>query len=200
MNSIQRMDELQSLAAAQGGSLTTSDLMTILSEERQSSLQSLLRPLLQAGKLLRAKRGIYIWEGSDAHSVATRICPDATLSFGTVLAHHLLIGTVPQRHFQFTGSCLDQSIQCPDWKASLHRLAPHLQFGWTADARGLRTADPEKAVLDCLYYHQKGLRFSFDIETDVDRTGLSRERFLDYVRRYPNPRFQTRCRRWLDAV
>jgi predicted transcriptional regulator of viral defense system len=200
MNGIQRMDEIGALALAQGGCLTTSDLMTILSEERQSSLQSLLRPLLRAGRLQRAKRGLYIWTGADARSVAARICPDATLSFGTVLASHLLIGTVPARHFQFTGSCRDESIQCPDWKASLHRLAPHLQFGWTADAQGLRTADPEKAVLDCLYYHQKGIPFSFDLESDIDRTALSRERFLDYVLRYPNPRFQTRCRRWLDAI
>jgi len=194
------MENLGSLAQAQGGCLTTSDLMTALAEERQSSLQSLLRPLLLAGRLQRAKRGIYIWIGSDAHSVAARICPEATLSFGTVLAAHLLIGTVPARHFQFTGSCTDQSIQCPEWTASLHRLGSHLQFGWTADAQGLRTADPEKAVLDCLYYHQKGIAFSFDLETDIDRTGLSRERFLDYVERYPNPRFQARCRRWIDAV
>ena len=194
------MDEIEALARAQGGCLTTGDLMTVLSEERQSSLQSLLRPLLRAGRLQRAKRGIYIWVGSDVRAVAARICPDATLSFGTVLAAHLLIGTVPERHFQFTGSCVDQSIQCPDWKASLHRLAPHLQFGWTVDAQGLRTADPEKAVLDCLYYHQKGIAFSFDLETDIDRGGLSRGRFLDHVERYPNPRFQSRCRRWLDAV
>jgi predicted transcriptional regulator of viral defense system len=200
MNEIQRMDEIQSLAQAQGGCLTTSDLMTILSEERQSSLQSLLRPLLRAGKLQRAKRGIYIWVGSDAPSVIARICPDATLSFGTILAAHLLIGTVPTRHFQFTGSCVDQTVETPDWKASLHRLSPHLQFGWTSDAQGLRTADPEKAVLDCLYYHQRGIAFSFDLETDIDRTGLSRERFLDYAERYPNPRFQSRCLRWLDAA
>lgn len=194
------MDAIESLALAQGGCLTTHDLMTILSEERQSSLQSLLRPILRAGRLQRAKRGIYIWKGSDARSVVARICPDATLSFGTVLASHLLIGTVPARHFQFTGSCTDQSIQCPEWKASLHRLATHLRFGWTADAQGLRTANPEKAVLDCLYYHQKGIAFSFDLETGIDRAGLSRDRFLDYVERYPNPRFQSRCRRWLDAV
>ena len=114
--------------------------------------------------------------------------------------NHLLIGTVPERHFQFTGACRDQTIQCPEWKNSFHRLAPHLQFGWTRDSQGFRSADPEKAVLDCLYYHQKGMRFSFDIETDIDRSGLSREKFLDYVLRYANPRFQSRCRRWLDAV
>jgi predicted transcriptional regulator of viral defense system len=200
MNEIQRMDEIGALALAQGGCLTVADLVTALAEERQSSLQSLLRPLLQAGKLQRVKRGLYIWDGADARSVVARICPDATLSFGTVLAAHLLIGIVPQRHFQFTGSCRDQSILCPDWKASLHRLAPHLQFGWTADAQGLRTADPEKAVLDCLFYHQKGFPFSFDLETDIDRAGLSRDRFVEYVRHYPNPRFRSRCMRWLDAV
>lgn len=200
MNTIQLLDEMHALAMAQGGCLTTGDLMTILSEERQSSLQSILRPFLRAGRLLRVKRGLYIWEGADPRAVAARICPDATLSFGSVLASHLLIGSVPERHFQFTGSCVDQSIQCPAWKASLHRLAPHLQFGWTADASGQRTADPEKAVLDCLYYHQKGIAFSFDLETDIDRSGLSPERFLHHVERYPNPRFRSRCRRWLDAV
>jgi predicted transcriptional regulator of viral defense system len=194
------MDAVRSLALAQGGCLTTADLMNALAEERQTSLQSLLRPLQEAGKLVRAKRGVYIWERTDPRAVAARIRPDATLSFGSVLSAHLLVGTVPKHHFQFTATCRDQSIQCPDWKVSFHHLAPHLRFGWAIDSQGFRTADQEKAALDCLYYHQKGMRFSFDIETDIDRAGLSREKFLDYVLRYPNPRFQSRCRRWLDAV
>ena len=200
MNSILRQQKFSDLAQTQGGCLTSSDLLTALAKDHHSSLQASLAPYLKSGKLTRVKRGLYLWADAKAHDVMAHINPTATLSFGNVLAEHLLIGTIPSHHFRFTGDGKDQTIQTSSWKTSLHKLSPHLQFGWTADALGRRTAQPEKAVLDCLYYQQKGMSFSFDLETDIDRQGIDRERFLEFADRYPNPRFRSRCRRWLDAI
>jgi len=200
MNDFMAMEEATPLAASLGGVLTTDDLCAFFGVVQQSSLQSRLRPFLQAGILSRVQRGLYVWREADPRALARRLSPDATLSFGNVLADALLIGTVPSRQFRFTASARDLALDAPQWTVGLHRLAEHLQFGWHLDADGYRVADAEKAVLDCLYYHQKGLSLSFDVETDIDRGGLDRKRFLAYVERYPNPRFQSRCRRWLDAV
>jgi len=200
MNDLVAMEQASPLAASLGGVLTTRDLGAFFGVTQQSSLQSRLRPFLKAGILTRIQRGIYVWREADPRALARRLCPDATRSFGNVLAEHLLIGTVPTRQFLFTASVRDLSLTGPQWTVGLHRLSEHLQFGWDYDVDGYRAADPEKAVLDCLHYRQRGLNLSFDVETDIDRSGLDRERFLAYVERYPNPRFQSRCRRWLDAV
>ena len=200
MNEFLAMEQAAPLAASLGGVLRTEDLCAFFGVVQQSSLQSRLKPFLAAGILNRVQRGLYVWREADPRALARRLCPDATLSFGNVLADHLLIGTVPSRQFRFTVSVRDLSLRAPQWTVGMHRLAEHLRFGWHLDADGYRVAEVEKAVLDCLYYHQKGLGLSFDVETDIDRGGIDRERFLAYVERYPNPRFQSRCRRWIDAV
>ena len=200
MNAVQRVKVFDELGKSQGGVFTTSDLKTFFGIDGASSLVAALRPYLDGGKVVRAKRGLYLASQADPLEAVRRICPDAVLSFGNVLASHLLVGSVPARQFRFTGSCRDQLLAGPEWTIIVHHQSEHLRFGWSVDDRGVCVAEPEKAVLDCLVYHQMGVKFSFDLETGIDRAGISHEKFLEYVERYPNPRFRARCKRWIDAI
>ncbi len=50
-------------------------------------------------------------------------------------------------------------------------------------------ADPEKAVLDTLYFHLRGRRYVFDIYSDLAIEKLDMDRVRTYLKRYRNPRF-----------
>lgn len=191
---------MERLAIPQEGVFTTSDLLAIQASLSHVSLSRWINPLIESGRLQRVRRGLYIWKGAKPAAVARRLAHDATLSLGSALAHHLLIGTVPARHHRFTTEGRDMEITSADWRLSLHHISPELRFGTTRLPDGTLVADAEKATIDCLYFAQHGMTFSFDLERDIDRTALHRDLFLEYAERYRNPRFRSYCRRWLDAV
>lgn len=194
------LDAMERLAPPQDGVFTTSDLLAIQGSENLVSLARWTAALIRSGRLQRIRRGLYIWKNANPASVARRLAPDATLGFGSALAHHLLIGTVPSRHHRFTTAGREVELETREWKLSLHHIAPDLRFGTVKLPDGSLVTDPEKSAIDCLYFGQHGMPFSFDLEHDIDRSALRRDVFLDYVERYRNPRFRSYCRRWIDDV
>lgn len=193
------LDLLEALAIPQQGVFTTSDLLAIKGGSNRSSLARWIGPLMASGRIQRARRDLYLWRNARPESVARHLALDATLSFGSALARHLLIGSIPTRHIRFTAGCRETHVETAQWNMTIHHLDPAMAFGVIEDDDGTRIADPEKAVLDCLYFQQRGVHFSFDLESDIERSALRRDVFLEYVERYNNPRFRSRCRRWLDA-
>lgn len=192
---------LEELAKSQGSALTHADLVTYFQSDRESSLASRIAPLLREGHLTRIRKGWYAWKGAKPQEVVRRFVPDASLSLGSALAKHLLIGTVPRFQVRFVSpSSRGMTLEWEGLRAIVHHIHPDLHFGFETGPDGTRINSPEKAVLDTLYYHQKGIGLSFDPETDIDRAGLRREVFLEHVGRYKDSRFQARCRRWLDAL
>lgn len=192
---------LEKLAKEMGSALTHADLVTYFQADRESSLASRIAPLLKEGHLQRIRKGWYAWKGARPEDVVRRFVPDAALSLGSALAKHLLVGTVPRFQFRFVSAASrGMSLEWENLRTVIHHIHPDLHFGFETAPDGTRINSPEKAVLDTLYYHQKDVDMSFDLETDIDRSGLRRDVFLDYVERYKDSRFQARCRRWLDAV
>lgn len=198
---IVEFQRLQGLAQDQGSVLSHADLATYFQTDRESSLASRIAPLLREGHMQRVRKGWYAWKGAKPQAVVERMVPDAAMSLGSALAKHLLIGTVPRYQSRFvSATSRGMSLQWDGQRAIVHHIHPDLHFGIVTDSDGKRVVDPEKAVLDSLYFHQKGIEMSFDLEADIDRSRLRRKVFLEHVERYKDGRFQVRCRRWLDAL
>ena len=60
-------------------------------------------------------------------------------------------------------------------------------------------ADPEKAVLDTLYYYKLGTKFSFDIYNDIDYSNLDKPKAIKYLSKYKNPVFKDFARSLINA-
>lgn len=190
---------IERLAQAQRGVFSTADLRTALAERHPAAFVRRVRGLTEVGVLRRFVRGWYVSEEFDLFTLSQRLSPAATVSFGAVLSRDLLIGTRPERRVTSTKPGPRRTYQGLGVEVVHLSIAAHLDFGWTL-VDGVRWADPEKAVLDALYFHLRGRRYVFDIYSDIDYRRLDARRLRDYLSRYRNPRFVAFARRLLEMV
>ncbi len=180
---------IESLAAKQGGVLSTADLQTTLASAHPETLRGRIRTLEKAGVLRRFCRGWYTIDPFDPEHLSQHLVPGSYISFGRALAKDLLIGTQPEQQLLCLRTGKSRVINKLGLEIRYLHIAPHLNFGWRV-VDGKRFADPEKATLDTLYFHQRGRRFHFDIYSDIDFSRLDRDRLDDYLQRYRNPKFR----------
>lgn len=181
-------ERIAQVSGPQKGVFTRSDLQVLLAERHPAAFTRRVRALIGAGILRRFSRGMYVREGFDLPTLSQRLAPDSYISFGTVLARHLIIGTQPAR----------QLLAAKPGRAHVYRglgleivhvhIAAHLDFGHTTQG-GVRWADAEKATLDTLYFHLRGRRYPFDVYSDLDRSRLDGVRIEGYLARFRNPKF-----------
>lgn len=189
----QILSRLTGFAATQKGVFTVSDLESLLETADPVRLQIKLRPFLNAGLLMRFCRGFYVTADFVPEILSQRICPDSALSFGTVLAKNLLIGSVPDKTLYAV-----KIGPTRNYRSDFYRIV-HLGYSAAAKSKmsegyswqgGIRTADVEKAFLDTLSFYQSGYRFSFNVYSDIDVSRLNRKKIARYLRLYPNPKFK----------
>ncbi len=197
MNALADARLIERLAGSQEGVFSTADLRTALAERHPSAFTRRIGVLVRAGVLRRFMRGWYVATTFDLQTLSQRIGPGSCVSFGTVLADALLIGTRPQRQVMATRVGTGRTWTGLGQRIVHVSIAPHLDFGWTASG-GVRRAAPEKATLDALYFHLRGRRYVFDVYSDIDYERLDRARLDAYLARYRNPRFVAFARRLLD--
>lgn len=180
------------------GVFALSDLCNLLQTSNRGVLYRGLRDLEQAGVLSRFCRGIYVTTDFDPLVLSQRLCPDSYVSFGNALARHLLIGAVPRYRIRSAKPGPKRVYTNGEYRIEHLSLKPELAFGYeTVD--GVRIALPEKAVLDTLYLYRRGVRFSFDIYTDIDYGRLDRDLVQAYLGKYRNPVFVNYARRLTDV-
>jgi len=179
---------IQSVSAAQRGVFSKADLQTLLAEPHSAAFRRRFQALESNGILRRFCRGIYVAETFDLPTLSQRIAPASYVSFGTVLATALLVGTQPERQVVAAKVGKSRRYERLGYEVVHLGVAPHLVFGIeTVD--GVRIAGVEKAVLDVLYFHMRGRKYTFDIYSDIDFTRIDRRRIESYLRRYRNPKF-----------
>ena len=144
--------------------------------------------LLDNGVLRRFTRGFYVTEAFDLPTLSQRIAPDSSISFGTVLARELLIGTSPDRQIVATKVGRTRTYSGLGFEIEHVGISPRLCFGHNY-TNGIRFADAEKAVIDVLYFHLRGRRYPFDIYSDINFRKLDAKRVRSYLQRYSNPKF-----------
>ncbi|MBM4059752.1 MAG: hypothetical protein FJ265_01450 [Planctomycetes bacterium] len=176
------------VAAAQRGVLSKADLQTLLAEPHPAAFRRRVRALERDLVLHRFCRGFYVLEPFDLPTLSQRLAPASYVSFGTVLAKELLIGTTTDRQLIAAKVGRPCSYRARGFEIVHVRIAPHLDFGHHSVA-GVRWADAEKAALDVLYFHLRGRRYTFDVFSDVDYSRLDPQRLAGHLRRYRNPKF-----------
>jgi predicted transcriptional regulator of viral defense system len=179
---------LARLTGEQAGVFSKADLQTALAEPHPAAFRRRIQMLQDNGILRRFTRGFYVTETFDLPTLSQRIAPDSCISFGTVLARELLIGTSPARRIVATKVGPARTYRALDFEIEHVGISPRLFFGHTY-ANGVRFANAEKAVLDVLYFHLRGRRYPFDIYSDINFQKLDTKRVREYLRRYQNPKF-----------
>jgi len=188
MKALLDAERIRDLASAQRGVFSSSDLHVLLADPQPTGFLRRVRTLEQAGVIRRFTRGMYVRDGFDLPTLSQRLAPDSYISFGSALARHLVIGTLPERHILAARPSTAHTYTGLGYEVVHVHIAPHLDFGHNVE-QGVRWADAEKATLDTLYFHLRGRRYPFDIYSDIDPARLDRARLELYLERYRNPRF-----------
>ncbi len=199
MKSLTDRDLLMELREPQKGVFSTADLRTALAERHPAGFKRRIQALIDQGILFRFTRGFYVTEKFELSVLSQRIAPSSCISFATVLANELVIGTNPQRKVVATKTGRARKYTALGYEVEHVALSEELMFGSTI-RDGVRFADIEKAVLDVLYFHLRGRRTAFDIYTDLNLEKLNNKRLLQYLRNYRNPKFVTFAKRTLKLV
>ncbi len=184
------------LSGEQGGVFSTADLKTAFAEPHPAAFGRRIRKLLEHEVLFRFTRGFYVTEGFELPVLSQRIAPGSCISFETVLARSLLIGTSPAYRVVATKVGRTRRYAALGHEIEHLGISAPLSFG-CEHKKGVRYANVEKAVLDVLYFHLRGQRYSFDIYSDMNLHKLNMDCVRDYLQRYNNPKYVTFAERVL---
>lgn len=164
------------------------DLQIALGEKHRTGFNRRLKALQTNGVLRRFVRGWYVARDFELATLSQRIAPESYVSFATVLAQSLLVGTSPKNRLIAAKIGRTRKYAAFGYEIVHVGIARHLFFGFeTRD--GVRFADKEKAVLDVLYFHLRGRVYPFDLYSDIRFEELDRRRIQKYLKRYENPKF-----------
>jgi hypothetical protein len=190
MKALEDQRSVMSLGEAQRGVFSTADLRSALADRHPAAFGRRIRKLVEEGVLFRFTRGFYVTEEFELPVLSQRIAPESCISFETVLARELVIGPRPERRVVATKAGPSRRYESRGFVIEHLRVSPGLTFGCET-VQGVRMANVEKAVLDVLYFHLRGRRYSFDIYSDLDPGRLDRARVKEYLARYANPKFRS---------
>lgn len=171
------------------GVFPTADLANCIGERTPLRLARALDTLCRNGALHRAQRGIYVTPNYDLAMLAARIFPRGYISCDSALAHHGLIGSIPEYRVAIVGTGRSRRINIAEKSIQYLALQSRLCFGFARLQSGVPMADPEKAWLDLLYFYVKGHRFVIDPRREIDVRRLRRARIAQYLTHYANPKF-----------
>jgi hypothetical protein len=199
MNIVKDLATIARLREPQRGVFSAADLQTALAERHRSAMTRRLKGLVERGALQRFIRGWYLTATFDAPTLCARLSPTATLSFDTVLAQAGFIEERPPNQWLTTRVGPTRRYEGAGIVVEQLSIAAHLDFGFEV-IDGVRWALPEKAVLDTLYFHLRGRRFTFDIYSDVAYHRLDRGRLEEFLSHYRNPKFGAFVHNVLEAA
>ncbi len=155
------------------------------------------------GFLLRIRNGWYsladgIQTLDQAYYTANKIYAPSYLSLESALAHY---GWIPEAVFTFTSiSTLKTNVfDTPKGRFQYLTVKPTLFFGYkilSVDGHGFKIAEPEKALLDFLYFHPK-VREAVDFEAyrfnlAQMRADLNEEKLAAYAMLFNSPALSKR--------
>ena len=190
---------MTALEKAQRGVFSTSDLKTMLNEPHPSEFGRRVRGLVDQEILYRFTRGYYVTSNFSIEVLSQRIAPQSCISFETILANTLVIGTNPARRLVCTKIGPSRVYKALNREIVHLGLTSTLTFG-SEVINGVRYANAEKAVLDVLFFYLRGRKFPFDIYSDINLKQLNMKRINTYLKQYQNPKFVTFAKNVLEIT
>ena len=161
---------------------TVADLEKILAMDREVLYVSLNR-LVKNGALIRLKRGVYAskFQSLELEKIANELYYPSYLSFESALSRYGILSQIPYV-LTFATTKPTKKINLSETEVEYKQIKKELFFGYNLE-KGIYIAEPEKAILDQLYFISKG-RAKSEINEwslkDIDKKKL----FL-YVKKYP---------------
>ncbi len=183
------IEAIRRVAPDLGGVFSAADLANLIGGGSALRNARARDRLVTEGVLVRVQRGIYAVPACDLWVLAMRISPRSYISMDTALARSGLVGTVAERSVRAIHPLRHRVITSSVGRIEFHALKEELFFGTRSLSNGVRVADDEKAFLDLLAFHLRGVRFPIDPLRDVAVDRLDRKKLEDYLRRYANPKF-----------
>ena len=170
---------------------TLSDLEKITGLDRKSLYVSLNR-WVKKGVLERGGRNLYIVAGEPVRleAVAGQSYFPCYLSFESALSQFGVLNLVPYS-LSFATTRKTRSVTLLNRKVDYRHLKAELYFGFTHE-QGFYVAEPEKALLDLVYFASFG-KTAIPSE-EMDLRSLSRQTLEEYARRFP-PRVSAALKR-----
>lgn len=142
-----------------------------------------IRKLVRLHILEKLERGIYIIKDHPPHeyTIANILHTPSYISFETALNFYGILSQFP---YEITSATTDKSIRktIHDTAYSYAHIQPSLFFGYQKKETHL-VAEPEKALLDQLYFAARGLR-QFPVD-EYDLSAIDTSRFASYLSRVP---------------
>ena len=180
---------LKSAKESLRGVFDDSDLSNLFSDLHKTQLYRRIKSLTENGYLTRFCRGMYVTEGFDLEVVSQKLSESSYISFGTILAEHLAIGSIPKFQVEAVKSGKTRTYSFDKFKIKQYGTKTSLDFGITR-VNGVRKADLERAILDCLYFHLHGTKFYFDIYSDINWDKVDKKKLNTYLTsHYKNKKF-----------
>ncbi len=193
-NAIDMSEKLLRLSNDVGGVFALSEISSLFDISDTQKLRNAIKRFEEAKLLNRYCRGVYTTRNYDPLILSVKVRPESYVSLGSALAIHRLIGTESPRLV----SCVTQA-KAADFKGDVNlsysKINEELCFGYDISSTGVKIADPEKAVLDTLYFYQHGKIYHFNIFQDIAFQLLSKEKLESYLNRFNNPKFQAFARK-----
>jgi len=180
--------------------MTSADLKTLLNPSQPHNFLLRLQALEKSGLIQRVVRGIYVTPKSfKMEAVSQKLCMKSYITLSTVLAREMIIGPLPGKRLYAVKIGKKRIYTSPLGEIIHLSIAPHLFFGFEK-YNGMNWATPEKALLDTLYFHQKGYKFNFDIYSDINIQKLNKKKLTSYLQKYRNPKFKTFIKGYLHEI
>jgi len=198
LSRLKMAEKVREFSSGMSGVFALSDLRNLLQTANRDALYRSIKELQSAEILTRFSRGFYVTKGFDPLVLSQRLCPESYISFGNVLAKQLLIGSVPRYRIRAAKIGPKRVYSNGDIRIEHLSLREGLHFGYEV-VNGIRVALPEKAVLDTLYFYRRGIRFSFDVYSDVDYSRLNKDIINEFLLKYKNPVFIDFSRSLINA-
>ncbi len=194
MLSLNIVERLRAISQANGGVYSTADLAVLLDRAEPARVTEAIRALLRDGLLLKVRRGLYVdrLNGYRPEVVGQRWLAPTYLSAETGLDKLGLCATGIAAYTYVTPRLIPHknlARRAFDGHLFVYRhLAKHLFFGYRSEG-GVLLAEPEKAVLDFLYFIFKKHRSAIAPE-DIDYTRLNLAVYRRYLRAFRQRGFQ----------
>lgn len=162
---------------------TLTQLQSILSIDKESSLYSVISRLVDAKLLVRAERDKYVladFSGSD-FILANFFYDPSYVSFESALSFYGVLSQFPLEITSVTVK-LPRKKEFDGHVFGYYRIQRNLFWGYLK-RDGYLIAEPEKAFLDQAYLATKGLK-KLNID-EYDMTLLNRVKVKEYMKKFP---------------